>query len=125
MTHRVVFIADTQSDDFAPIAPLLGVLSDAGAMTELFSDGNAGLRSVVRGSADLVVVDLDIPSLGGMESLVEISRIASSIPVLLLTAEDSKARRMWAVGAGIAGYATKPVDARVLARFIAKILRET
>ncbi len=125
MTHRVVLIADAQSDDFAPIAPLLGVLSDAGAMTELFTDGTAGLRSVMRGSADLVVVDLDSPSLGGLDAMVEISRIASRIPVLLLTAEDSKARRMWAVGAGVAGYVTKPVDAWILARFIVKILRET
>ncbi len=125
MTHRVVLIADAQSDDFAPIAPLLGVLSDAGAMTELFTDGTAGLRSVMRGSADLVVVDLDSPSLGGLDAMVEISRIASRIPVLLLTAEDSKARRMWAVGVGVAGYVTKPIDARILARFIVKILRES
>jgi YesN/AraC family two-component response regulator len=31
---------------------------------------------------------------------------------------------MWAVGAGVAGYVTKPVDEQALVRFIAKILRE-
>jgi AmiR/NasT family two-component response regulator len=31
---------------------------------------------------------------------------------------------MWAVGAGVMGYVTKPVDAPVLVRFIAKVLKE-
>jgi len=93
-------------------------------MTELFTDGSAGLRSVVRGGTDLLVVDLDTPSLCGLDALVEIGRIASRIPVLLLTAQESKSRRMWAVGAGVTGYVTKPVDEQALVRFIAKILRE-
>jgi DNA-binding response OmpR family regulator len=113
-----------QADDSRPLAPLLGALSEAGAMTELFTDGSAGLRSVVRGGTDLLVVDLDTPSLCGLDALVEIGRIASRIPVLLLTAQESKSRRMWAVGAGVAGYVTKPVDEQALVRFIAKILRE-
>jgi DNA-binding response OmpR family regulator len=124
MTRRVVLIADTQDDDFRPAGPLLGALSEAGAMTEMFTDGAAGLQSVVRGGTDLLVVDLDTPSLGGVEALIEIGRIASRIPVLLLTAEDSRARRMWAVGAGVMGYVTKPVDQPALVRFIAKVLRE-
>ena len=123
-THRVVMITDTQADDFGPMGTLLGALSEAGAMTELFTDGTAGLQSVVRGGTDLLLVDLDTPSLGGVESLLEIGRIASRIPVLLLTAEDSRGRRMWAVGAGITGYVTKPFDGQVLVRFIAKVLRE-
>jgi DNA-binding response OmpR family regulator len=124
VTRRVVLIADAQADDSRPLAPLLGALSDAGAMTELFTDGRAGLRSVGRGGTDLLVVDLDTPSLCGLDALVEIGRIASRIPVLLLTAQDSTSRRMWAVGAGVTGYVTKPVDEQALVRFIAKILRE-
>lgn len=123
-THRVVLIADTLADDFGSIGTLLGSLSEAGAMTEIFTDGAVGLQSVVRGGTDLLVVDLDTPSLGGVEALLEIGRIASRIPVLLLTAEDSRARRMWAVGAGVTGYVTKPFDGQVLVRFIAKVLRE-
>ena len=94
-------------------------------MTEMFTDFGAGLQSVVRGGTDLLVVDLDTPSLGGLDALVEIGRIASRIPVLLLSAQESKSRRMWAVGAGVAGYVTKPADEQALLRFISKILRET
>ena len=123
-THRVVFITDTGSEDFGPMDLLLGALSAEGAMTELFTDGTAGLKSAVLGGTDLLIVDLDTPSLGGVESLLEIGRIASRIPVLLLATEDSRARRMWAVGAGVMGYVTKPFDGQVLVRFIAKALRE-
>lgn len=126
MTRRVVLIADGQGGDGSrTYAHLLGALSEAGAMTEMFTDCGAGLQSVVRGGTDLLVVDLDTPSLGGLEAMVQIGRIASRIPVLLLTAQDSKSRRMWAVGAGVAGYVTKPADEQALLRFIAKILRGT
>ncbi|HBO69982.1 MAG TPA: hypothetical protein DD658_07565 [Deltaproteobacteria bacterium] len=121
-TRRVVLIADAQGDDWSPVAPLLGALSEAGAMTELFTDSGAGFRSVVGGGTDLLVIDMDTPSLGGMDALITIRRIASRVPVLLLAAEDSKARRMWAVEMGVVGYITKPVDGRVLARFIEKVL---
>jgi DNA-binding response OmpR family regulator len=122
--RRVVLIADAQGDDWTPMASLLGALSDAGAMTELFSDCAAGLVSAVRGGTDLVVIDMDTPSFGGLDTLVTIGRIASRVPVLLLSAEDSKARRMWAVEVGVLGYVTKPVDGQALARFVAKVLRE-
>jgi len=121
-TRRVVLIADAAEDDWGPVAPLLGALSEAGAMTELFTDCSAGLRSAVRGGTDLLVIDMDSPSLGGMDLLLTIGRIASRVPVLFLATEDSKARRMWAVEMGAVGYITKPVDGLALARFIEKVL---
>jgi DNA-binding response OmpR family regulator len=123
VARRVVLIVDAQGDDWTPMAPLLGALSDAGAMTELFSDCDAGLVSAVRGGTDLLVIDMDTPSFGGLDTLVTIGRIASRVPVLLLSAEDSKARRMWAVEVGVLGYVTKPVDGQALARFVEKVLR--
>lgn len=121
-TRRVVLIADTPGGDWGPVAPLLGALSEAGALTELFTDSAAGFRSAVVGGTDLLVIDLDTPSLGGLDALLHIGRIASRVPVLLLAAEDSKARRMWAVEMGVVGYITKPVDGLALTRFIEKVL---
>ena len=123
MGQRVILIADAQGDDWGLMTPLLGALSDVGAMTELFTDCTAGLLSAVRGGTDLLVIDMDTPSFGGLDSLVKIGRIASRVPVLLLSTEDSNARRMWAVEVGVVGYVTKPVDGQALARFVAKVLR--
>ncbi|KRT74421.1 MAG: heavy metal response regulator [Deltaproteobacteria bacterium CSP1-8] len=105
------------------MGPLLGALSEAGAMTELFTDCTAGLVSAVRGGTDLLVIDMDAPSSGGLDTLAKIGRIASQLPVLLLSAEASKAQRMWAVEVGVLGYVTKPLDGQALARFLWKVLR--
>ena len=122
MGRRVVVITDAQVDDFGVIGPMLGALSDAGAAPELFTDSDAGLTKAAGGLADLVVVDLDAPSLGGLDGLMKIGRVASRIPVLLLAGEGSRSRRMWAVEVGVVGYVTKPVDGRTVARFIEKVL---
>jgi len=119
---NVVLIADAQADDFNPVAPVLGLLSDAGTLPELWSDGPAGLRRLADGAADLVVVDLDTPSLCGMDAMIQIARLAARLPVILLAGETGLERRMWAMGAGAVGLATKPVDGRALFRFIDKLL---
>jgi DNA-binding NtrC family response regulator len=123
-THRVVLISDAAGDEAGAMGSLLGALSEAGAMTEMFTDWAAGFRSAVLGGTDMLVIDLDTPSLGGMEAMIEIGRIASRIPVLLLSAHESRARRMWAVGAGVKGYVTKPCDEETIVRFIAKCIGE-
>ncbi len=123
MGPRIVVITDAESGDFGGIGPLLGALSDAGAEPELFTDSDAGLTMAAGGLADLVVVDLDSPSLGGIDGMMKIGRVAARIPVLLLAGENSRARRMWAVEVGVVGYVTKPVDGKTLARFIEKVLK--
>jgi DNA-binding response OmpR family regulator len=123
MSRRVVVITDAQTEDFDGIGPILGALSDAGVAPELFTDSDAGLSMAMGGLADLVVVDLDAPSLGGQDGLAKIGRVASRIPVLLLAGENGRSRRMWAVEVGVVGYITKPVDGRALARFIEKVLK--
>jgi DNA-binding response OmpR family regulator len=120
--RKVVLIADETADDFARMAPVLGWLSDAGDLAELWSDGPEGLRRLSDGAADLAVVDLDTPSLCGMDALFRISRLAARTPVLLLAREGGLERRMWAVEAGAVGMVTKPVDGRTLFRFIDKLL---
>jgi two-component system response regulator GlrR len=123
MARRIVVISDAQAEDFGLLGPLLGALSDAGAAPELFTDCDAGLTMAAGGLADLVVVDLDAPSLGGLDGLMKIGRVASRIPVLLLAGESSRARRMWAVEVGVVGYVTKPADGKTVARFIEKVLK--
>ncbi len=121
--RKVVFIADCRSEDTDELGPLLEMLSEVGALTEFFSDWTAGLRRAAGDPADLIVIDLDASSFGGFEREMQIGKIASRIPVLVLSSQDSKARRMWAVGAGVVGYVTKPVDGKSLQRFITKVLK--
>ena len=120
--RKVVLIADALSEDFTTVAPLLGRLSEEGALPELWSDGHEGLRRLADGSADLVVVDLDTPSLGGLEAMMRIERVAARLPVILLTGNAGRERKMWAMETGAVGMVTKPVDGRTLYEFIDKLL---
>jgi DNA-binding response OmpR family regulator len=120
--RKVVMIADALSDDFTFVAPLLGLLSEAGALPELWTDGTEGLRRLTSEAADLVLVDLDTPSLCGMDAMLQIERVASRVPVILLGRKAGFDRRMWALESGAVGMVTTPVDGRALFRFINKLL---
>jgi len=111
------------AEDFTPIAPVLGLLAEAGALPELWNDGPEGLRRLSAGTADLVVVDLDTPSLCGMDALLRIAQVASRVPVILLARKGGLERKMWALESGAVGMVTKPVDGRTLFRFIDKLLK--
>lgn len=121
--RKVVLIADAMGDDFTAMAPLLAMLTDAGTLPELWSDGPEGLRRLMSEGADLVLVDLDIPSLCGMDALLQITDVASRVPVILLGRKAGFDRRMWALDSGAVGMVTKPVDGRTLFRFINKLLK--
>jgi len=120
--RKVVLIADALAEDFPPVASLVEWLSDAGTLPEVWSDGPEGLRRLAEEAADLVVVDLDTPSLCGLDAMIQIARLAARIPVVLLAGETGLERRMWAVESGAVGMVTKPVDGRALYRFIDKML---
>jgi DNA-binding response OmpR family regulator len=122
MARRVIFIADGQSDDLGTVGTLLGILLDHGATADLLSGGRASLLAVEPGRADLVVVDLDAPSFSGLSVFAEIGRVASRLPVVLLSREDSNTRRSWALEAGAVAYVTKPVDGAALFRYLVKVM---
>ena len=119
---KVVMIADAADDDFTPLAPVLGMLSEAGAIPELWNDGAEGLRRLLIEKADLVVVDLDSPNLCGMEAQISIAQLASRIPVILMARKVGFERRMWALESGAVSIVTKPVDGRMLFRYIDRLL---
>ncbi|MCL2102996.1 MAG: response regulator [Syntrophorhabdaceae bacterium] len=121
--RKVVMIVDATDDDFTPLAPVLGMLSEAGAFPELWNDGTEGLRRLMVEQADLVVVDLDTPSLCGMEAQMRIAQVASRVPVVLMARRIGIERRMWALESGAASIVTKPVDGRTLFRHINKLLK--
>ena len=119
---KVVMIADATDEDFAPLAPVLGMLTEAGALPELWNDGAEGLRRLMAEKADLVVVDLDTPSLCGMEAQMRIAQVALKVPVILMSNRIGIERRMWALESGAVSIVTKPIDGRTLFRYIDKLL---
>ena len=80
------------------------------------------LQALHRGQVDVVVLDLGLPELDGLEVLAEIRR-ASVVPVLLLTARTAEAERVAGLDAGADDYMVKPYSVKELSARIRALLR--
>ncbi len=71
-------------------------------------DGGQALGRAARGDLDLIVLDLGLPDLDGIDVLSELRRSAGHVPVLVLTARDSVESRVQALELGADDYLVKP-----------------
>jgi two-component system response regulator AtoC len=106
MPHRVLVIDDDASLRFT----LEAVLSDAGLGVELADGGAAGVAAFEARGAAVVLTDLAMPGVDGMEVLTRIRAQDPSVPVLMLTAHGSERVAVAAMKAGAYDYLPKPFD---------------
>ena len=88
-------------------------------------DGEEALYLIKQGIYDLVVLDLMLPSLNGLEVLKNIRKDYIDTPVLILTAKESLDEKMEAFSVGANDYLTKPFYMEELIARIYAILRTT
>ena len=86
------------------------------------SDGLEALRKVREEMPDLVVLDVEMPRLDGLETLAEIRR-TSPVPVIMLTVRADEGDRILGLDLGADDYVTKPFSARELVSRINAVLR--
>lgn len=112
-------------DDDPHIRQLLAFAFDkAGLDTEEASDGEAALAAVERQSPDLVVLDINMPKMDGLEVCRRL-RVQGDIPILFLSSRDDEIDRILGIELGADDYVVKPFSPReVVARSMA-ILRRT
>ena len=95
-------------DDEKAIRRLLRASLEAAGYVVLEAvDGAAGLREAATQAPELVVLDLGLPDMGGLEVLKRL-RAWSKVPVLILTVQDSEADKVALLDAGADDYLTKP-----------------
>jgi DNA-binding response OmpR family regulator len=87
-------------------------------------DGESGVRTALRGDYALVVLDVMMPRLSGMEALRRI-RASSRVPVLMLTARGDNVDRIVGLDMGADDYVPKPCTPGELVARIRAILRRT
>jgi two-component system response regulator AtoC len=102
-------------DDAAVRFTLEAVLSDGGLTVETADGGAAALAAFEARGADVVVTDLAMPEVDGMQVLAHIRTVDPSVPVLLLTAHGSERIAVAAMKAGAYDYLPKPFDPDELA----------
>ena len=88
------------------------------------SDGLSGLKFAREAHPDLVVLDLMLPRLDGME-ITRALREVSSVPIVMLTARVDESDRLKGLDLGADDYVTKPFSPRELAARVRAVLRRT
>ncbi len=102
-------------DDEAEIRSLLGaVLQNMGFQVVTAEDGAAALQQVQRERPAVILMDLSMPRMGGMDALPEIKRLDGEVPVIICTAHADLATAVRAMKLGAYDYLTKPFDVELL-----------
>ena len=114
-------------EDEISIATLLKYnLEQAGFTVLLAHDGKAGLQMALQEGPDLIILDLMLPILDGMEVCKELRSQKKNIPIIMLTARDDEFDKVLGLELGADDYMTKPFSPReVIARVKAVLRRFT
>lgn len=118
--ERVLII----DDDLELCALLKERLSTENFVTDAVHDGHAGVDRALSQDYSLIVLDLMLPGIGGLDVLRAI-RMRSSVPVLILTARGEDVERILGLEIGADDYVPKPFNPRELIARIRAILRRT
>ncbi len=108
---RVLVIDDDASLRFT----LEAVLSDEGLGVETADGGASGVAAFEARGADVVLTDLAMPDVDGMQVLARLRALDPSVPVLMVTAHGSERLAVAAMKAGAHDYLPKPFDPDELA----------
>jgi two-component system NtrC family response regulator len=97
-------------------------LQEAGYNVLAATDGVAGLDTVTREQIDLVISDLRMPQMDGLELLAHLKAMNADLPVLMLTAHASIDTAVEAMKLGAFDFLTKPFELEHLRQVVAKAL---
>lgn len=116
---NLILIVD---DDPHILEVLEARLNAAGHETLQTTSAPLALEVLKRRKVDLVITDVRMPGMGGMELLQALRKVSPDLPVILLTAYGTIPDAVRAIKAGAVEYLTKPFDGRQLLRTIDSVL---
>jgi len=118
---RLLLIDD--DDDFA--SSLLTVLETSGHLVQRASDGTTGIQMAMTEPFDVVICDIRMPGIGGMEVLQQLHAAKPKLPVILMTAFTTTERAIESMKAGAFDYLLKPFDPPEMLRVLERALHMT
>lgn len=120
MPHKILVV-----DDEPHIREVICfALERAGLATTTARNGVEALQTVRRGGIDLVVLDVGMPEMDGLEACRQLRR-SSDLPILFLSARDEEIDRVLGLEIGGDDYVTKPFSARELVARVQAILKRS
>ncbi len=115
---RIMVVEDEESFSEA----LSFMLRREGYEVEVAGDGNLAMDVFERHGADLILLDLMLPGLSGLEVCRQI-RVKSQVPIIMLTAKDGEIDKVVGLEIGADDYVTKPFSSRELLARVRSVLR--
>lgn len=103
---RIVLIEDNQMLARA----VEQALREEGHSVDWLADGQDGIEFLLREGADLAIVDMNLPRLGGLDVIRRLVASGADVPVLVLTARDGLDDRVAGLDSGADDYMTKPFE---------------
>ena len=100
------------------------ILSDEGYDVTLANNGEEALAEFKGDSFDLVITDIKMPVMDGLQLLQEIRKTNSKIDVIMVTAYGEVESYLKAMSLGAAEYINKPIRIKELKRIVHKVLTE-
>ena len=119
MSQRILVIEDNED-----LAHLLEInLKDLFYEVDLAHDGVAGLKMAETGTYNLVILDLMLPGMDGLEICRRLRSRTAYVPILMLTSKSSELDRVLGLEIGADDYVTKPFSIRELIARVKAIFR--
>jgi len=112
-------------DDRALGEGIRTALKPEGYTVDWLQDGASALHALNHESFELVVLDLGLPRLDGLELLKRLRAAGNPVPVLVLTARDATSDRIAGLDAGADDYLVKPFDVAELKARLRALLRRS
>jgi len=100
-------------------------LAREGYTVDWLNDGSSALHALLSETFDVVVLDLGLPRMGGLEVLRRLRDSGATVPVLILTARDATEDRIAGLDAGADDYLIKPFDLAELKARLRALLRRS
>ena len=119
MPYRILVIEDNH--DIARLVEMH--LQDLSYEVELAADGDTGLALAMRGQYDLIILDIMLPGIDGLEICRRLRGASNHTPVLMLTAKTTELDRVLGLELGADDYLTKPFSIMELLARVKAIIR--
>lgn len=111
-------------DEPAIVEILTSYLRDEGFEISVAHDGAEGLRLAVAEPLDVVLLDLNLPVMSGVEVFKEIRKV-SDVPILMVTSRDEAVDRIVGLELGADDYVAKPFNPREVVARVKNVIRRT
>jgi two-component system, chemotaxis family, chemotaxis protein CheY len=117
---KTIFVVD---DSATMVMSVKNSLEMAGFSVETACDGEQAMARITKGlKPDLIITDINMPRMDGLELIRNVRKVLRFIPILTLTTESQQAKRDEAKKLGATGWMVKPLASAELVKVIRQVL---